>query len=168
MVLIWWSLSWLLVGLPWGVLLTTDDWVPPPKMLDLIVLGCGLRIMSSELTQARLSTTGLVLIDCHALSIPFLITVCTSYVPLPQRKLRNKTASFLLILLWWDGVQSACLGFGTDGPDYCWGLWHLPAMTVSRLPHFLMAQSSPLKNTNQNTCYIFTTCQPLLKPAYLQ
>lgn len=43
----------------------------------------------------------------------------------------------------------------------------LPSMTVSRLPHFLMVESSHLKNTNQDTCSILTTCQPLLKAAYV-
>lgn len=107
----------------------------------------------------------LIFIDCHSLSIPFLVTVCVSYVPLPQRNLKNKIASFIKILLWWDIMQSACLVIETDGPDYCWGRWHLLAMTVSRLPHFLMAPFSHLKTTNQNTCYILTTCQPLLKAA---
>lgn len=152
-----------------GTILTTDARAPPPMMLDLIVLGCGLSTKSSELMQWSLSTTGLHYTHCHSLYNPFLTPFYVPYVLFPQRNLKNKTASFIsyhIVVRWY----AKCLpGLGDRWP---WLLFRTPALTccvvVSRLSHFLMAQFSHLKSINQNACYLLTMCQPLLKAVYIQ
>ena len=69
--------------------------------------------------------------DSHSLFTPHLVTVYISCVPFPQRNLKNKTISIIKLLLWKDGMQSACLGLETQSPHYCSGLWHLPAAWMS-------------------------------------
>lgn len=57
--------SLLRFGITLKPLLTADDWVPPPEMLDLIVLGHGLSIKNFELVQPSVSIAGL---DLYRLS----------------------------------------------------------------------------------------------------
>lgn len=128
------DLSVLKLAADWNHLgiLTTDARAPPPTMLDLIVLGCGLS--NQELW------TSAVNFEFHWPSIQTVILSITHFWPhltYPTSsfhkeiwKKKNQPAS-LAIILWRDGMQSACQGLETDGPDYCSGLQHLPAVWLS-------------------------------------